>query len=82
VRRAWLLNKARAEQADYVLAVRYGLVIGVYRPKEWYYAGKRIAFNGTEADAGVKSRYLNRRIPDAYMQRGAAAPVQYTFTPA
>jgi hypothetical protein len=79
VRYRWHLNKANAEQAEYVLAVKYGLVIGVYKPTKWYETGGRIAFDGVEADADTVNRYLHRRIPDDYMKKGSANPCQYTF---
>jgi len=37
VRRCWKINKERAEQADYVLAVIKGKVEGVFEPSQWYY---------------------------------------------
>jgi len=37
VRRCWKINKERAEQADYVLAVINGRVEGVFEPLQWYF---------------------------------------------
>jgi uncharacterized protein len=35
VRYAWRLNKNRAEAVDYVLAVKQGIIIGVFKPERW-----------------------------------------------
>jgi len=37
VRRCWNNNIERAKQADYVLAVIDGIVVGVFKPTEWNY---------------------------------------------
>jgi hypothetical protein len=35
VRFRWVLNKKRAQQCDYVLAQRGGVILGVFRPEKW-----------------------------------------------
>lgn len=35
VRYAWKLNAKRAERADYVLAMKEGVVVGVFKPEKW-----------------------------------------------
>jgi len=37
VRRCWKINKEKAEQADYVMAVIKGRVEGVFEPSQWYF---------------------------------------------
>ncbi|GAB6392893.1 MAG: hypothetical protein MdMp014T_2266 [Treponematales bacterium] len=89
VRRSWRASIERASLADYVLAVDSGVVIGVFKPSVWYpcteeniqkYGGnvhpEKIAFIGTEADAGTMDRYLNKRVPNYYRNQN---PVQYSY---
>jgi uncharacterized protein len=35
VRYAWKIDPRKARQADYVLAVRKGMIIGAFKPSEW-----------------------------------------------
>jgi hypothetical protein len=92
VRSTWRLNKARAEQACFVLAVVNGVVEGVFTADGWYettaeniarYGGVlwpgRYAFYGREVDGAAKNRYLNKRIPDEYRREHASYPIRFTF---
>jgi len=90
-RYAWKLSKTKAENAEYVLSVVQGIIVGVYRPKIWLIASmenfsefnmdrpERLAFVGSEADEKIKSIYLRKRIPCKYRKRGAANPIKYNF---
>lgn len=53
VRGNWTMQMSRAKQANYVLAVYEGVVVGVFAPNDWHATneGKRIAFTGTEANS-------------------------------
>jgi hypothetical protein len=92
VRSTWHLNKARAEQAQYVLAAAGGVVTGVFTADLWYETSAentavhggavcpgRYAFCGKEADEAAKNRYLNKRIPDTYRGKHAANPIRFTY---
>jgi uncharacterized protein len=94
VSRCWRINKERAEQADYVLAVINGKVEGVYEPSQWYSVTiedcKKIdcdnkkqpcgrkRFTGKEAGDNIQKKYLKKYIPDWYMRPGPG-PIQYTY---
>jgi hypothetical protein len=94
VRRCWRINKERAEQADYVLAVIKGKVEGVFEPSQWCSVSiedcekfdcdnkkqpcGREMFTGREASIDVKNKYLNKYIPDLFMRPGPG-PIQYTY---
>ena len=90
VRFSWKLDVKKAQKSDFVLALRQGLVIGVFVPKEWLKAteknfpGKgdspgRFGFVGEEASSEIKKLYLKRRIPDSMRKKGAANPIRYSY---
>lgn len=85
---AWTLSVSRARKAKYVLAVKNGLIVGVYEPKEWMEATpenfptltsvtlpKRYGFVGTEAPPDVLEKYKRKKVPARV--RGAANPIRY-----
>jgi uncharacterized protein len=76
VRYCWRISKARAETADYVLAVVRGVVVGAFRPKKWMPAtsenfpniphadgseSHRIGFIGDQADKEIWTLYVGER---------------------
>ncbi len=79
VRSSWKISRGRAEQADYVLAVINGLIVGVFIADRWYpdEDGTRYEFDGREADDNVRRMYINTRIPSRLRKPGAANPVRY-----
>lgn len=90
VRYAWKLDKKKAEEAEYVLAVLEGLVVGVFVATEWLVASSenfehradrspRIGFRGVEAPEQVQNQYLRRRVPNEFRRPGMANPVKYAF---
>ncbi|MCK0206323.1 LEM-3-like GIY-YIG domain-containing protein [Ornithobacterium rhinotracheale] len=91
VRFAWKLDVKRAERAEYVLAVEKGLIVGVFKPREWHKArknyfpefsnhtNKRYGFIGDEAEKEIQDFYLRKRIPDEFRKRGAANPIKYNY---
>lgn len=73
VRGNWKLDPDRANNYPIVLAVRYGIVIGVYEIEEngWKRApnSTRICFDGHEASDEIKQMFINKKIPDKYRRR-------------
>ena len=74
-RYAWRANLRRAENVDYVLAVKNREIIGVFVPTKWLPATpnnfpgqpptppKRIGFIGLEAPPEIQARYRGRLVP-------------------
>lgn len=75
VRYCWRINRARAEKADFVLAVLRGVVLGVYSAREWLPAtsenfpdieyadgseAHRWGFYGEPAPAEIWEQYVGR----------------------
>jgi hypothetical protein len=73
VRLAWRINIEKARQADYVLAVVRGVVVGAYRPTEWLPVNRdnfpevalertgmttRYGFKGAAASPDIWDRYV------------------------
>jgi hypothetical protein len=90
VRFAWKVGK-KAEDAELVLAVKQGLIVGAFVPTKWLPATSenfpefgespgRVGFVGIEASAQLKAQYVNKRLPDEYRKKGAANPIKYTWT--
>lgn len=84
VRKFWILNPQRAKQAQYVLAVKGGIVEGIFTVNEkgWQSEGNssnRYFFEGDEVnkDEDLVNRFMKHRIPDKYRKKGAANPVRY-----
>ena len=73
VRGNWVLDANKANQYPYVLAVRYGIVVGVYQINEngWKKCedSKRVYFDGVEAPEDIKKLFLNKKIPEKYRRR-------------
>jgi hypothetical protein len=89
-RYAWKISKAKAAQAEVVLATRQGLIVGAFIPHKWLEATaanfpgreempNRLAFAGDEAPASIRSLYIGKRVPDEYRKPGAANPIKYTW---
>lgn len=87
---AWKLSPSKASDAEVVLAVYQGLIVGAFTATEWLEAttenfpGResepgRYAFIGKEADQEMTNLYVGKRIPKKYRERGAASPVRYTW---
>jgi hypothetical protein len=84
VRRCWRNNINRAKQADYVMAVVNGQIIGVFQPNKWYYAKEE---EGEKCiDCTSKNKQFCRRIgfignkADDYVQNkylGKYIPEEY-----
>ncbi len=92
-RYAWKLSKAKAEQAEVILATMQGLIVGAFIAHKWldasaaHFPGReefdgvpgRFGFVGKEAPVEIKKLYVGKRVPDEYRKRGAANPIKYTW---
>ena len=88
---AWKVALQKAKRAEYILAVRQGIIVGVFKVHEWKAASvenfpefhhdkpERNAFVGEEADEAVRLMYLRKRVPDSFRKRGATNPIKYNF---
>ena len=76
VRYCWRISKARAERAEYVLAVVRGVVVGAFRPRQWMQAtpenfpdiayadgseSHRVGFVGEDAPDDIWELYVGKR---------------------
>lgn len=88
VRGNWNMSKDRASRADYVLAAKDGVVIGVYKPITWQEveadANKKdlarnwLRFTGVQiTDKDILNKYLHKQLPSK--PKGAANPIRYYY---
>jgi hypothetical protein len=89
VRFAWRLDPERAADAEIVLAVVRGLIVGVFVAERWLEATVqnfpgisedqhgRWGFVGHPAADETASQYLRHRLPDTMRKPGAANPIRY-----
>jgi hypothetical protein len=89
-RYAWKISKAKAQQAEVILATVDGLIVGAFVAQEWLEAtatnfpGRsdvpgRLGFVGMEAPPDTAKLYVGKRVPDEYRKPGAANPIKYTW---
>jgi hypothetical protein len=92
-RYAWKISKAKAKQAEVILATMQGLIVGAFIAYDWLdatpanFPGRaegdgvpgRIGFVGEEAPDDIKKLYVGKRVPDEYRKRGSANPIKYTW---
>lgn len=73
VRWCWKVRPSRANKYPYVLAVRYGIVVGVYQINEngWKKVenSDRAYFDGVEAPEEIKKFFLNKKVPERFRRR-------------
>jgi len=90
-RYAWKISRAKAMQAEVILATQRGMIVGAFVAEDWLPAtGERfpghpdapgrLAFIGEEAPADIQALYVGKRVPDDYRKPGAANPIKYTWT--
>jgi len=90
VRYAWRLDKRKAEQADVILAIKHGIVVGAFVAEKWMKANVknfpgmvsvpgRFGFKGKEADTHVKAKYVGKLIPERFRKKGASNPIRYSW---
>jgi uncharacterized protein len=89
VRYAWKLDPAPAQRAEVVMALKQGMIVGVYLAERWMPATvqnfpgtpedrpKRWGFSGHKAPTEIRDQYIRHRLPDSLRRRGAANPVRY-----
>lgn len=91
-RAAWRINKRRAEQADAILGVAFGIVRGAYVADDWVKATReefpfleedmenRKGFHGGPAEAEIQKRYVGFRVPESLLNKpGARGPLRYNY---
>lgn len=73
VRGNWKLSARKANTYPYVLAVRYGIVVGVYKVNKngWKQVpnSERICFDGVEAEDEIKQIFIGKKIPEKFKRR-------------
>ena len=80
VRRAWKIDVNRAE-GRYVIASVQGVIKGVYCNCKWQKSQEeadRYFFDGENVDSDMWGKYVNKRLPKRFCERGAASPIRYT----
>lgn len=81
VRWCWKIKPSRANKYRFVLAVRYGIVVGVYQINQngWKKVenSDRAYFDGIEAPEEIKKIFLNKKIPERFKKKGRANPASY-----
>ena len=81
-RKAWKLSLEKAKKAELVLSIYRGLVVGVFKPKEWYLVIEepgRIGFHGEIVSPLISDHYFGKRLPDRFRKKGMASPVLYSW---
>ena len=87
---AWRINIEKAEQAEIVLSVRLGIVIGVFIAEKWLPATLanfplhepvpgRFGFVGKRAPEELEKLYIGKKIPSDYRKKGASNPIKYSY---
>ena len=90
VRYAWRIDITKAKRADYIMAIKQGICIGVFVAKEWLPATqenfkgfpeadpKRYGFDGDVAPENIKKMYVGKRLPkEMQRKKGMSNPIQY-----
>ena len=89
-RYAWKISRSKAEQAEVILSIQQGLIVGAFVAESWLdatatnFPGRedmpgRLGFVGRIAPEEMSSLYVDKRVPDDYRKRGAANPIKYTW---
>jgi hypothetical protein len=93
VRYAWKISPRKAEKAEYVLAVKKGLIVGAFKADNWLPATSenfpgmtdfpegRWGFVGHEAPDHIRKLYVRKRLPDDLRKKGSANPIRYVYAP-
>ena len=79
-RRSWYAKLDNAKKYKYVLSVIRGSVQEVYEVSEWFESpteSRRIEFTGEKTNNKEMQNLIGHRLPEKYMQRGAANPFMY-----
>jgi uncharacterized protein len=82
-KQAWVISETRRNNVKYALSEYQGIIIGVYKIKNWYQvttnnnkSNNRWGFNGEIASTEISELYLNKSIMHS-KKKGAANPVRY-----
>lgn len=91
-RYAWKLKPETVSQADYVLAVFHGKIVGVFIADKWkaatlknfpeypnVAAEGRFGFVGCEAPNDIINLYMDKSISSDYRKKGASNPIKYNY---
>jgi len=92
-RYAWKISPTKASQAEVILAVQQGLIVGAFVADEWLEATPanfpglatgegspgRFGFKGVEAPEEITQLYVGKPVPEKYRKQGAANPIKYTW---
>jgi len=89
-RYCWKVALKRANRAEYVLAVKQGLIVGVFTNEQWLPATQehfphrdpdpsRCGFIGKPVPQKIARLYVGKQIPECYRKPGAANPIKYTY---
>ncbi len=89
-RYAWKISATKAERAEIIVAVRFGIIIEVFVAESWlpatveHFPGRepvpdRYGFIGSVASETLRRHYINKRLPDEFRKQGAANPIKYTY---
>ena len=87
---AWKISRAKAEQAEVILATQQGLIVGAFVAEHWLDATNenfpslgaeagRLGFVGRPAPDDMWRMYVGKSVPDEFRKRGAANPIRYTW---
>ncbi len=80
VRIAWRLNGENSQKADFILAVVDSIVKEVYKNIKWEKAESgRYQFTAWTANDDIREKYIYKRIPKKYREKGMENPCLYTF---
>lgn len=76
IKRYWVVDIAKASQADYILASYKGFVVGVYKDVKWSPVGKKYEFEHTRVCNGeFYDRVFHKKLPQR--KGGQQNPVWY-----
>ena len=74
----WRISLPNVNKYPYVFSVTDGLVKEVFKVNEWHVSGERKEFTGEIAPQEIRSRFIGKRIPEYYREKGMASPVLYS----
>ena len=80
VRKYWRVNLSRVQKIPYVLAVKNGIVVEVFKVQQWYRSDMvpdRCMFDGVIAPEDIRNRFKDKRLPGKYIKKGMASPILY-----
>lgn len=89
-RYAWKISPRKASRAEFICAVRFGIIVAVFVAEKWVEATPehfpdrepvpdRYGFIGTNASDPIRRMYIGKRLPDEFRKQGAANPIRYTY---